>query len=51
MKWLHAHGAKTDYKDLEVILCYEKNQEVYFYGLRKEKPCPLISMMLASKLL
>ena len=28
MKWLYAYGAKTDYKDFEVILCREKSEEV-----------------------
>ena len=45
INWLHACGAKTDCKDLEVIFSDEKSQEVYFYGLRKEKHCPLISIM------
>ena len=51
MEWLHAYGAKNNYNDLVVILCDEKRQEVYFDGLRKEKPCPLISLMSSSKLL
>ena len=51
MKWLYAYGAKINCKDLEIILCVEKSQEVYLYGLRKENPYPLISILSIRKLL
>jgi len=37
--WLHAYGSIIDYKDLKVILCNEKGQEVHLHGQWKEKPC------------
>ena len=37
MNQLHIYGAKTDCKDLKVILCHEKN-----YRRQKEKPCLLL---------
>ena len=51
MNWLHTYGAKIDCENLKVILKYEKEREVCFYGQREEKSCPLISAMKASKLL
>ena len=49
MNWLYTYGIRIDYKDLKVVVCNEKGQEVYWYGKRKEKPCSLISIMLTSK--
>ena len=49
--WLHAYGAKIDYEDLKVIMKDEKGWELFFYGQREEKPCPLFSTIKASKLL
>jgi len=51
MNWLHTYGAEIDCEDLKVILKVEKRREVFFYGQREEKSCPLISAMKASKLL
>jgi len=45
---LHTYRAKTNSKDLKVMLRDEKSQEVHFYELRKEKPCPLIFIMIVS---
>ena len=51
MNWLRTYEAKIDSKDLKVILCNEKGQEVYFHGQREEKLRPLISAMKERKLL
>ena len=42
MNWLYIYEDKTNVKDLKVILCDEKGEEVDFYRQGREKPCPLI---------
>jgi len=49
--WSYTYKAIIDCYDLEVIMCDEKVQEIYFYGQGKEKPCLLISVIKVSKLL
>jgi len=51
MSWLHAYGAKIDCEDPKVILKVGEGREICFHGQRKEKSCPLISVIKASKLL
>ena len=51
MNYLHSYEAKTNCKDLKVILNEKKGQEVCFFGEREEKAYPLISAMKAIKLL
>ena len=50
INWLHTYEVKIDCKNVKVILNDEKGRELWFYGQRKEKPCPLISAMKVSKL-
>ena len=45
---MHTYGARIDYEDLKVILKDEKGREIFFYGQREKKSCPLISAIKAS---
>jgi len=51
MNLLRTYGAKIDYEDLKVILRDESGREACFYAQREEKPCPIISVMKASRLI
>ena len=49
--WLCTYVAKIDCKDRKVALNDEKGPKVYFYKQMEEKPCSLIFVTKASKLL